>query len=138
MRIAIPCGEEGKIRRDLSGCTAFRIFELEGQEILRDYEMPVLEPGEKGILSILAACRVDAVICCEAQRLLKLALLGQGYLLHSGVMGTVEQAARAFAAGNLPGKDGCSGGEEHCSGDCQGCGHCQSEDKTLHQGRIRT
>ena len=65
---------------------------------------------------------VDALLCCELAKDWKSRLLKEGFAVHSGIMGTAQQAVQAFLTGTLT---GCGGeGEGSCGGDCSACGSC--------------
>lgn len=121
MRIALAKDAEGRLLQHFAAATVLEIYEISGGQVQRSFPMPVFEPGIQGLAALLKASGVDALLCCELARDWKSQLLKEGFAVHSGIMGTAQQAVQAFLTGTLT---GC-GGEGGCGGDCSGCGGCE-------------
>ena len=122
MRIALAKDAEGKLLRHFGTATMLEIYEASDGQVQRSFPMPVFEPGIEGLAALLKASGVDALLCCELAKDWKSRLLKEGFAVHSGIMGTAQQAVQAFLSGTLTA--GC-GGEGSCGGDCSGCGGCE-------------
>ena len=122
MRIALAKDAEGKLLRHFGTATMLEIYEISDGQVQRSFPMPVFEPGIDGLSALLKASGVDALLCCELAKDWKSRLLKEGFAVHSGIMGTAQQAVQAFLTGTLT---GCGGeGEGSCGGDCNACGSC--------------
>lgn len=112
--------EGGTVAPHLGRSITFAVFERANGKALRqdDLENMMLSPGF--VLVFFLQHRIDAVIAGNSGAGLCALLEANGIEVVRGVEGSVEEAARAYAAGTLAGADiPCTLHDA-----CTGCGNC--------------
>ena len=132
MRIAVTY-QDGQIFQHFGHCAAFKLYEVEENRIKRSAVLSTQGSGHSALAGMLAALKVDAVICGGIGGGAQNALRQAGIQLYGGVQGDADAAVAALLAGELQydpnvrcdhhdhdehacGERGCS--EHHCGGHC--------------------
>ena len=129
MKIAVPY-LNGEIFQHFGHTAQFKIYEAEDGKITYAEVEKTMGSGHGALAGMLAALRVDAVICGGIGGGARMALSMFGIKIYGGVQGSADAAAAALAAGELI-YDPNARCEEHehgeghaCSGSCGSCGGC--------------
>lgn len=137
MRIAVTY-ENGQVFPHFGHTEAFKIYEVENNEIVRSVILPTGAFGHGALADFLKQAGVQLVICGGIGGGAIAALNAAGILLKGGVSGDADQAVRDFLDGKLPDVvpvcshhgEGHSCGHHEADGSCghhedHGCGsHC--------------
>ena len=130
MRIAVTY-ENGEVYQHFGHTGAFKLYDVENGKIVGEQIVPTNGSGHGALAGFLQAVGADVLICGGIGMGAQMALVDAGIRLFAGVQGSADEAARAFAEGNLNydpdahcdhhghhdgncGHDHC--GEHHCAG----------------------
>lgn len=135
MRIAVSY-ENGQIFQHFGHTEQFKLYEVEGKQILSSQVISAQGSGHGALAGFLAAARVDTLICGGIGGGARAALMEAGILLYPGVVGGADQAVEAYLNGTLTyvpdmvcshhghsegcGSHGCGGHDHGCGGHCGG------------------
>lgn len=127
MKIAIPY-EAGQVFQHFGHSPAFMVYEVEGGNVTGSALLPTSGSGHGALAGLLAASRVNALICGGIGGGARTALAAAGITVYAGVTGSADEAAAALAAGRLVFDPDavCAHHEHHGEGhDCgsHGAGH---------------
>ena len=135
MRIAVT-HENGQVFQHFGHTAEFKIYNVEGKEIINSLVIPTQGSGHGALAGFLAAARVDILICGGIGGGARAALMEAGIVTLPGVVGGADAAVAAYLAGNLVFNPNArcahhdhEHGEGHTCGDhgcgSHGCGgHC--------------
>ena len=135
MRIAVT-HENGQIFQHFGHTAEFKIYNVEGKEIINSLILPTQGSGHGALASFLSAARVDILICGGIGGGARAALMEAGIVTLPGVVGGADAAVTAYLAGNLAFNpntrcahhdhgEGHTCGDHGCGGHSHGCGgHC--------------
>lgn len=132
MRIAATY-ENGNIFQHFGRTQQFKIYDVENGEIIHSEILDTNGQGHGALAGVLAAAKADVLICGGIGGGAQAALANANIQLYGGVSGDVDEAVKAFIAGNLTfnadvhcdhhdhehGDQGRSCGDHGC-----GSGHC--------------
>ena len=131
MRIAVTY-ENGQIFQHFGHTKSFKIYIIEGSQVVTSVVLPVAGSGHGALAGMLKQSNVDALICGGIGGGAQMALAAAGIQLYGGVSGCADAAVEALLAGQLTFNPNvrCNHhdhhhGEGHTCGD-HGCGshHC--------------
>ena len=123
MRIAVTY-ENGNIFQHFGHTEQFKLYDVENGTIVREQIVDTNGSGHGALAGFLKAAQVDALICGGIGMGAQMALADAGIRLFAGVQGSADEAARAFAEGNLNyDPDAHCDHHGHHDGDC-GHDHC--------------
>ena len=115
MRIAVSV-ENDRILPGFAGTRWFRLYEAEGQRIVRELTVPSLGEDPASLTAALRDYRANALICGGVDGKTRAALEEAGVLVFGGVIGKPEDAVKALLTGTL------SAVPKECSADsCKSC-----------------
>ena len=125
MRIAVSV-ENDRIHPSFSETRLFRLYEAEGQRIVRELTVPSLGEDTAALTAALRDYRANALICGSVDGRTRAALEESGVLVFGGVIGRPEDAVIALLEGTL------SAAPTECSGEaCRSCtAGCKTSRKT--------
>ena len=116
MTIAIPY-EDGQVFQHFGHTEQYMLYQIDHGVIVSQTLLPTGEAHCGGLATLLAENGVDTLVCGNLGGGAKAALQGAGLMIFPGVVGSAEEAARAFAAGTLqfdPSTQCAGHGEHHC------------------------
>ena len=125
MRIAAAY-EDGKIFQHFGHTECFKLYDVEGGQILSSQIIHAPAGGHGALAEFLSAARVDAVICGGIGGGAVKALMEAGIMLFGGVAGDADEAVKKLLDGTLQRSAGANcahhadGHACHSHGDC-GC-----------------
>lgn len=129
MKIAVTY-QNGEIFQHFGHTAQFKLYEAEDGKIVYSEVVNTMGSGHGALAGMLAALKVNAVICGGigggAQTMLRMF----GIQIYGGVQGSADAAAAALAAGELEYDPNakCDHHEHEegheCSGSCGSCGGC--------------
>ena len=123
MRIAVTY-ENGQIFQHFGHTKAFKIYIVEGEQIVTSVVLSVAGSGHGALAAMLKNSNVDALICGGIGGGAQQALEQAGIKLYAGVSGAADAAVEAFLKGTLRyvSEANCNHhhGEHTCGGD-EGC-----------------
>ena len=125
MRVAVTY-ENGEIFQHFGHTEQFKLYDIEDGRIVGQQVIDTNGYGHGALAGFLNAVKADVLICGGIGMGAQMALADAGITLCAGVVGSADEAAKAFAEGRLE-----SGSEANCNchehhhedGDC-GHGHC--------------
>ena len=126
MRVAISADGE-MINRNFLDSVSFRLYDIEGQKVLRELTVPALGEGQDALIQALTAYRANVLICGGVSGKTRVALGEAGILTFGGIIGKAETAIDALLAGTLSSDPEKSDSSDGCSGSCEkeSCKNCQ-------------
>ncbi len=126
MRIAVAADGD-MIARQFGESNWFRLYEVEGGQVIRELDVPALGEGQEALIRSLADYRANVLICGAVSGSARAALGEAGILAFGGIIGRSEVAVSAFLAGALSSGTDPSCAAEGCSGSCgeESCKNCQ-------------
>lgn len=137
MKIAVTY-DNGQVFRHFGRTEAFKVYDVEDDEILSSEVMGTNGVGHEALAELLAEHDIDALICGGMGDGAKLALESAGIDVCSGATGDADEAVKAYIRGELVSAGvncdhheheheeeecGCGGGCGGCGGGCGGCHH---------------
>ena len=123
MRIAVTY-ENGEVYQHFGHTGAFKLYDVEDGKIIGEQIVPTNGSGHGALAGFLQAAGADVLICGGIGMGAQMALADAGIRLFAGVQGSADEAARAFAEGNLNyDPDAHCDHHGHHDGDC-GHDHC--------------
>ena len=131
MRIAVAY-EDGKIFQHFGHTECFKLYDVEGGQILSGQIIHAPAGGHGALAEFLSAARVDAVICGGIGGGARTALAEAGIELYPGVSGSADAAVNSLLNGTLlynpdtvcahhHHEDGHDCGSHSCGEDKHGC-----------------
>ena len=129
MRIAVTY-ENGEIFQHFGHTEQFKLYDIEDSKIVNEQVVDTNGSGHGALAGFLQAAKADALICGGIGMGAQMALADAGIKLYAGVQGSADEAAKAFAEGNLECDPNahCNHHGHHHDGDCghERCGehHC--------------
>ncbi len=126
MRVAISADGE-MINRNFLDSVSFRLYDIEGQKVLRELTVPALGEGQDALIQALTAYRANVLICGGVSGKTRVALGEAGILTFGGIIGKAETAIDALLAGTLSSDPEKRSSADGCSGSCEkeSCKNCQ-------------
>lgn len=100
MRIAVTY-ENGEIFQHFGHTEQFKIYDVQDGKIIASEVVDTNGSGHGALAGLLAAMKVDALICGGIGGGAQVALKEAGIQLYGGVTGNADEAAQALAAGKL-------------------------------------
>lgn len=100
MKIAVTY-ENGNIFQHFGHTQEFKIYTVEGKEIISSEVIPTEGSGHGALGGFLASHQVDVLICGGIGGGAKMALAQAGIQLMGGVSGSADEAVAAYLAGKL-------------------------------------
>ncbi|MCI8307048.1 MAG: dinitrogenase iron-molybdenum cofactor biosynthesis protein [Lachnospiraceae bacterium] len=134
MKIAVTY-ENGEVFQHFGHTEQFKIFEVDGKNIVDTQIVDTNGSGHGALAGMLASLRIDTLICGGIGAGAQNALAEAGIQLYGGVSGTVDEAVNALISGTLEynpdvhcnhhghhgeghacgeNKHGCAGSEDSC------------------------
>ena len=125
MRIAVAADGE-VINRYFLDSKRFILYDVEGQQVMRELNVPSLGEGQEALIRALSDYRANVLICGGLSGSAKAALGEAGILAFGGIIGKPDTAVNALLAGKLT-ADPDASCSESCSGSCgeESCKNCQ-------------
>ena len=122
MRIAVSV-ENDRIHPSFAGTRWFRLYEVEGQRVVRELTVPSLGEDPAALTAALRDYRANALICGGVDGKTRAALGEAGVLVFGGVIGRPEDAVKALLEGSLSAAPTECSGEEcrSCTAGCKTC-----------------
>lgn len=137
MKIAVSY-EDGNIFQHFGHSKMFKIYEIDGQNIVDTKIIEAQGSGHSALATMLDDINVDALICGGIGNGAMDALVQIGIEVCSGVSGDADEAVAEYLNGSLESQgvncDHHNNGEEHSCGHCGsdeedcGCGSCGDDD----------
>ena len=137
MKIAVSY-EDGNIFQHFGHSKMFKIYEIDGQNIVDTKIIEAQGSGHSALATMLDDINVDALICGGIGNGAMEALVQMGIEVCSGVSGDADEAVAVYLNGSLESQgvncDHHNNGEEHSCGHCGsdeedcGCGSCGDDD----------
>lgn len=137
MKIAVSY-EDGNIFQHFGHSKMFKIYEIDGQNIVDTKIIEAQGSGHSALATMLDDINVDALICGGIGNGAMEALVQMGIEVCSGVSGDADEAVAEYLNGSLESQgvncDHHNNGEEHSCGHCGsdeedcGCGSCGDDD----------
>ncbi len=129
MRIAVTY-ENGEIFQHFGHTEQFKIYDVEGENIIKSEVIDTNGSGHGALAGLLEALKVNILICGGIGGGAQMALANSGIKLYGGVSGNADDAVNAFLSETLEFNpnvkcnhhDHEHGGEAHACGE-HGCGH---------------
>lgn len=125
MRIAVTY-EDGMIFQHFGHTRQFKIYDTEGENVLRSEIADTGSSGHGALAGLLRNLQVDVLICGGIGGGAQMALSEAGIRLYGGVSGNADDAVEAFLTGDLDYNPNvqCSHHHAHHDHDCgsHGCG----------------
>lgn len=100
MRIAVTY-ENGQVFQHFGHTAQFKIYDVEAGTIVSEHVLDTNGRGHSALAGILVENKVDVLICGGIGGGAQSALTEAGIKLFGGVAGSADEAAKAFAAGQL-------------------------------------
>ena len=100
MKLAVTY-ENGNVFQHFGHTEAFALYNIENGEAVLEKVVPTEGSGHGALADFLKEMGAEALICGGIGRGAKIALAEAGIALYPGVSGSVEAAAKAYAAGEL-------------------------------------
>ena len=130
MKIAVTY-KDGQVFQHFGKTEEFKIYEVEGKEVLSSEVIDTAGQGHEALAAYLADKGVSVVICGGLGSGALIALADENIEVMSGAEGDTDAAVQAFLNGELVSAGiNCDHHEEeeahHCGGDCGGCHGCHS------------
>ena len=124
MKVAIPY-EAGQVFGHFGHSAAFMVYEIEGGKVAGSALLPTNGSGHGALAGLLAANKVNALVCGGIGGGARTALAAAGITVYAGVTGSADAAAEALAEGRLAFDPDavCAHHEDHGEGHACG-GHC--------------
>ena len=124
MKIAVTY-ESGLIFQHFGHTAAFKIYEIEDNEIKATQVVDTNGSGHGALAGFLANQGVDVLICGGIGGGAQMALANAGIKLYGGVSGNADAAVEAFVAGQLMYNPNvqCNHHGEHYHGEGHNCGN---------------
>ena len=126
MKIAVSY-EDGNIFQHFGHSKMFKIYEIDGQNIVDTKIIEAQGSGHSALATMLDDINVDALICGGIGNGAMEALVQMGIEVCSGVSGDADEAVAEYLNGSLESQgvncDHHNNGEEHS------CGHCGSDEE---------
>lgn len=126
MKIAVSY-EDGNIFQHFGHSKMFKIYEIDGQNIVDTKIIEAQGSGHSALATMLDDINVDALICGGIGNGAMEALVQMGIEVCSGVSGDADEAVAEYLNGSLISQgvncDHHNNGEEHS------CGHCGSDEE---------
>ena len=126
MRIAAAY-EDGKIFQHFGHTECFKLYDVEGGQILSSQVIHAPAGGHGALAQFLSAARVDAVICGGIGGGAVKALMQAGIMLFGGVSGDADEAVKKLLDGTLQRSAGANCVHHADGHDCGGGCHLHSE-----------
>jgi len=125
MRIAVAADGE-VINRYFLDSKRFILYDVEGQQVMRELDVPSLGEGQEALIRALTDYRANVLICGGLSGSAKAALGEAGILAFGGIIGKPDTAVNALLAGKLT-ADPDASCSEGCTGSCgeESCKNCQ-------------
>ncbi|MGI6106498.1 MAG: FKBP-type peptidyl-prolyl cis-trans isomerase [Lachnospiraceae bacterium] len=124
MKIAVPYDKDGSVFQHFGRAEAFKLYEVSGDTAVPGEVIGTEGAGHEALAGFLAGKGVEAVVCGGIGPGAMAALADAGVKAVSGAAGNADQAAAAFARGELTETESPSCGGHEENGDCGGeCGH---------------
>ena len=127
MKVAIPY-EAGQVFGHFGHSAAFMVYEIEAGKVVSSTLLPTNGSGHGALAGLLAANKVNALICGGIGGGARTALAATGIVVYAGVTGSADQAVEDLLAGRLVflpdvlcSHHGEGHGEGHSCGE-HGCG----------------
>ena len=135
MRIAVTY-ENGEIFQHFGHTEQFKLYDIEDGKIVNQQVIDTNGYGHGALAGFLNAVKADVLICGGIGMGAQMALSDAGIRLCAGVSGSADEAAKAFAEGNLEfgSEANCNCHEHHHEDDC-GHGHCGEHHSEDHHCR---
>ena len=121
MRIAVTY-ENGEIFQHFGHTEQFKLYDVEDGQIITSEVVDAGGSGHGALAGLLAAMKVDTLICGGIGGGAQMALKEAGIQLYGGVSGNADEAAQALAAGKLD-FDPNVHCDHHHHGEGHSCGH---------------
>ena len=121
VRIAVTY-ENGEIFQHFGHTEQFKLYDVENGVIISHEVVDTNGSGHGALAGLLAAMKVDALICGGIGGGAQVALKEAGIQLYGGVSGNADEAAQALAAGKLD-FDPNVHCDHHHHGEGHSCGH---------------
>ena len=118
MRVAISADGE-MINRNFLDSVSFRLYDIEGKDVLRELTVPALGEGQDALIQALTAYRANVLICGGVSGKTRVALGEAGILTFGGIIGKAETAIDALLAGTLSSDPEKRSSADSCSGSCE-------------------
>lgn len=123
MRIAVT-NDHGEIFQHFGRTEEFKLFDVENGEVVKTQSLPTNGQGHGALGQVLANAQVDVLICGGIGGGARNILLAAGIQIIGGCAGEVDQAVKAFLAGELTGQNqtqcDCHHHEENHQCGCHG------------------
>ena len=100
MKVAIPY-EAGQVFGHFGHSAAFMVYEIEAGKVVSSTLLPTNGSGHGALAGLLAANKVNALICGGIGGGARTALAAAGIAVYAGVTGSADAAAAALAEGRL-------------------------------------
>lgn len=100
MKIAVTY-ENGEVFQHFGHTEQFKIFEVDGKNIVDTQIVDTNGSGHGALAGMLASLRIDTLICGGIGAGAQNALAEAGIQLYGGVSGTVDEAVNALISGTL-------------------------------------
>ena len=129
MKIAVTF-ENGEVFQHFGHTETFKLYEVEGNQIVSSEIIPTNGTGHEALADFLAARSVSVLLCGGIGDGAQAALSGAGIEICSGAQGDADAAVMAWLNGELESAGvNCDHHHDHdeaegCGGGCGGCGGC--------------
>ncbi len=100
MKIAVTY-ENGNIFQHFGHTEQFKVYEVEGNEVVSSEVLNTNGSGHGALAGLLASNGVEVLICGGIGGGAKSALADAGIKLYGGVQGSADEAVKAFLSGNI-------------------------------------
>ena len=121
MRIAVPY-ENGNIFQHFGRSEAFKFYDVDGGAVTAAAVVSTNGSGHGALAGVLSALQADALICGGIGGGAQVALAQAGIQVYPGIQGDADQAAQAFAKGELKQNTQATCNHHH-EGEHHHCGH---------------
>ena len=98
MKVAIPY-EAGQVFGHFGHSAAFMVYEIEAGKVVSSTLLPTNGSGHGALAGLLAANKVNALVCGGIGGGARTALAAAGIAVYAGVTGSADAAAAALAEG---------------------------------------
>lgn len=100
MKVAVTY-ENGVVFQHFGHTEQFKLYDIEGQEIIKEQEVDTQGSGHGALAGFLKENGVDTLICGGIGGGAQMALADAGIKLYGGVSGSADEAVRALLDGRL-------------------------------------
>ena len=100
MRVAVTY-ENGNIFQHFGHTEQFKLYDIEGQKIIKEQEVDTQGSGHGALAGFLKENGVDTLICGGIGGGAQMALADAGIRLYGGVTGSADEAVKALLEGGL-------------------------------------